>query len=57
MKNIYYKKRYNNEFHLQGRDADSHSVRDHDTQLPVCPVPGGPGLLVLPLLSGKVQEI
>ena len=55
MKNIYYKKRYNNE--LQGRDADSHSVRDHDTQLPVCPVTGGPGLLVLPLLSGKVQEI
>lgn len=41
----------------QVRDSDSNPVRHPHTKLHVCPLPGGSGLLVLPLLSGQVQEI
>ena len=41
----------------QVRDTDSNPVRHPHTQLYVRPLSRSPGLLVLPLLPGKVQEV
>ena len=42
---------------MQGRGYHEHSLLTADTKPPVHRVPGGAGLLVLPLLPGQVQEL